>query len=136
MGHLRRTKDRRPESPKRREIPGHSQEEAAQWEQENFPFTLQSMPCLPWPLCLSGEWCANSLPSVPAPCCSLWTAILTSLTSSELRLGNTFLEKHFYPHRVIHPSRLWSSGPALQVHTVWFIRLYICFRPCPLGSEH
>lgn len=34
-------------SPKARETrdSGQSQEEAAQWEQENFPFALQSMPC-------------------------------------------------------------------------------------------
>lgn len=85
-------------------------------------------------LCFSGECCPDSLPSVPAsaPCCSL--------CCGQPDLFRTQVRQHLsrevsLPHRVSHPSRLWSSGPVLQVRTVWFICLYICFRPCPLGSK-
>lgn len=140
-------------SPKARETrdSGQSQEEAAQWEQENFPFALQSMPCPS----LAALCCRKQPLLTPAASVHASGVQIPFLLSLPLSYAVCFIvdslpyqpdlfsaqvrqhlsRQAFLPHRRIHPTLPWSSSPVLQEHTGWFILLCICLHPCPLGSE-
>lgn len=142
MRRLRRADVRTPESPERGEILGHSQEEADQWEQKNFPFTLQSMPCP-----ALATLCCRKQPLL-APAASVFHDsgvqgsfllflpllhavhfVVDSLPYQpdlfRTQVRQRLSREAFLPHRLVHPPLPWSSGPVLQNHTMVHLPAYL-----------